>query len=60
MTERDEFGRLKDDDAWHGINTTYWKDYEDGYAKAECHHEKNNKYHARQFRTTQPDAESDW
>ena len=28
----DEFGRLKDD-AWHGINTTYWKDYEDGYAR---------------------------
>src|SRR5699024_12646518 len=19
--------------AWHGINTTYWKDYEDGYAR---------------------------
>lgn len=28
----DEFSRLKDD-AWHGINTTYWKDYEDGYAR---------------------------
>ena len=28
----DEFGKLKDD-AWHGINTTYWKDYEDGYAR---------------------------
>lgn len=28
----DEFGRLKDD-AWHGVNTTYWKDYEDGYAR---------------------------
>ena len=28
----DEFGRLKDD-AWHGINTTYWRDYEDGYAR---------------------------
>ncbi len=28
----DEFKRLKDD-AWHGINTTYWKDYEDGYAR---------------------------
>ena len=28
----DEFIRLKDD-AWHGINTTYWKDYSDGYAR---------------------------
>ena len=28
----DEFARLKTD-AWHGINTTYWKDYEDGYAR---------------------------
>ena len=28
----DEFGKLKAD-AWHGINTTYWKDYEDGYAR---------------------------
>lgn len=28
----DEFDRLKGD-AWHGINTTYWKDYEDGYTK---------------------------
>ncbi len=28
----DEIDRLKDD-AWHGINTTYWKDYEDGYAR---------------------------
>lgn len=28
----DEFGRLKDD-AWHGINTTYWRGYEDGYAR---------------------------
>ncbi len=28
----DEFGKLKDD-AWHGINTTYWKDYDDGYAR---------------------------
>lgn len=28
----DEFSILKDD-AWHGINTTYWKDYEDGYAR---------------------------
>lgn len=27
-----EFSQLKDD-AWHGINTTYWKDYEDGYAR---------------------------
>ncbi len=27
-----EFNLLKDD-AWHGINTTYWKDYEDGYAR---------------------------
>lgn len=28
----DEFGRLKED-AWHGINTTYWKDFQDGYAR---------------------------
>lgn len=28
----DEFDRLKGD-AWHGINTTYWKDYEDGYTR---------------------------
>ena len=28
----DEFDRLKED-AWHGINTTYWKDYEDGYTR---------------------------
>lgn len=28
----DEFGRLKED-AWHGINTTYWKDHDDGYAR---------------------------
>lgn len=28
----DEFDKLKDD-AWHGINTTYWKDYDDGYAR---------------------------
>lgn len=28
----DEFQRLKND-AWHGINTTYWKDYEDGYSR---------------------------
>ncbi len=28
----DEFVKLKDD-AWHGINTTYWKDYDDGYAR---------------------------
>ena len=28
----DEFDKLKDD-AWHGINTTYWKDHEDGYAR---------------------------
>lgn len=27
-----EFSQLKDD-AWHGINTTYWKDYDDGYAR---------------------------
>lgn len=27
-----EFSKLKYD-AWHGINTTYWKDYEDGYAR---------------------------
>ena len=28
----DEFDRLKED-AWHGINTTYWKDYEYGYTR---------------------------
>lgn len=28
----DEFERLKED-AWHGINTTFWKDYDDGYAR---------------------------
>lgn len=28
----DEFHKLKDD-AWHGINTTYWKDYEDGFSR---------------------------
>ena len=28
----DEFQRLKDD-AWNGINTTYWKEYPDGYAR---------------------------
>ena len=28
----EEFQRLKND-AWHGINTTYWKEYEDGYAR---------------------------
>ena len=28
----DEFQILKDD-AWHGIDTTYWKDYPDGYAR---------------------------
>ena len=28
----DEFDRLKED-AWHGINTTYWMDYQDGYAR---------------------------
>ena len=28
----DEFSKLKDD-AWHGINTTYWRDYDDGYAR---------------------------
>lgn len=28
----DEFQRLKDD-AWEGINTTYWKEYQDGYAR---------------------------
>lgn len=28
----DEFQKLKDD-AWHGINTTYWKEYSDGYAR---------------------------
>lgn len=28
----DEFDKLKDD-AWHGINTTYWKEYDDGYAR---------------------------
>lgn len=28
----DEFAKLKED-AWHGVNTTYWKDYEDGYAR---------------------------
>lgn len=28
----DEFQRLKDD-AWDGINTTYWKEYSDGYTR---------------------------
>ena len=27
-----EFSQLKED-AWHGINTTYWRDHEDGYAR---------------------------
>lgn len=28
----DEFNNLKDD-AWHGINDTYWQEYKDGYAR---------------------------
>ena len=28
----DEFQKLKDD-AWDGINTTYWREYPDGYAR---------------------------